>query len=324
MEKPFREDEIALLKEIARLFRENKERILENWVAQQDAGFAWFDFLKEGIKMLIEDFVKYISRGDIERYLEGNSLIGKKIATRDVPYKAFIDAFHEFEDAYVDILKENYKENILNSLTILDRLHHSTISILAREYFTIKDATISAMAKLTESKDPETGAHIERTKEYVRVIAEALGCDKDFVQKIHTASPLHDIGKVAIPDGILLKPGPLTKEEFEVIKTHTRVGGNTIDRIIENLKIVRGELLVARDIAWYHHENYDGSGYFGLAGENIPLAARIFKIADVYDALTTKRPYKEAFSQRRAFEIITEGDGRVMPSHFDPRVLSAF
>lgn len=325
-EKPqfFKEDEIVLLKEIASLFKENKTRIIGNWIKRQDANLPKVEFLKEGIEMLVDDFIKYLSTGNIVGYLKGNSIIGHRIASKDIPYELFIESFHEFEDAYADVLEQRYRENILGPISVLDRLHHKMISILAREYFLIKDATVYAMAKLVESRDPETGAHIERTKEYAKIVAEYLSCSKEFVQNIYDASPLHDIGKVAVPDGILLKPAKLTKEEFGVIKTHAKVGGDTLNQIIGNLKIVRGHLIMARDIAYYHHEKYDGNGYFGLAGEKIPLAARIFMIGDVYDALVTKRPYKEAFSHEKAFKIITRGDGRTMPHHFDPKVLQAF
>lgn len=191
-----------------------------------------------------------------------------------------------------------------------------------------RDVTIFSLAKLAESRDPETGAHLERVREYCRLIGEDLAqqpgfselVDGDYVQTIYLTSPLHDIGKVGIPDRILLKPGRLTTEEFEIMKQHTVVGGETLDAAHNAYPEAR-YLQMARDIAWTHHEKYDGSGYpHGLAGEDIPLCGRIVALADVYDALTTKRVYKEAYSHEYARNIILEGSGK----HFDPDIVASF
>jgi putative two-component system response regulator len=191
-----------------------------------------------------------------------------------------------------------------------------------------RDLLIFAMAKLTESRDPETGAHLERMRRYARVLAEQLRkdgtcrgeIDHDFIRTLFLTCPLHDIGKVGIPDQVLLKPGRLTKEEFEIMKQHTVIGSQTLDAAL----VVHPSadfLRFARDIAWTHHEKYDGSGYpRHLMGEEIPLCGRIVAIADVYDALTTKRVYKPAYSHDVAREIIMEGSG----SAFDPDMVSAF
>jgi putative two-component system response regulator len=144
--------------------------------------------------------------------------------------------------------------------------------------------------------------------------------DGEFVQTIYLTSPLHDIGKVGVPDRILLKPGKLTAEEFEIMKQHTVVGGQTLDAALQAYPEAK-YLQMARDIAWSHHEKFDGSGYpRGLAGDAIPLCGRIAALADVYDALTTKRVYKEAFSHQIAREIILDGSGK----HFDPQIVDAF
>jgi putative two-component system response regulator len=191
-----------------------------------------------------------------------------------------------------------------------------------------RDLTIFALAKLAESRDPDTGAHLERIREYSRIMADELlrgprpteQLDGEFVHMIYLTSPLHDIGKVGIPDSILLKPGPLTEEEFEVMKRHTVIGGETLDTLAAAHPEARF-LLLARDIAWSHHERYDGSGYpRGLSGKQIPLCGRIVSVADVYDALTSKRVYKEAYSHDVARSIIAEGRGR----QFDPDVVDAF
>lgn len=193
-------------------------------------------------------------------------------------------------------------------------------------------ATIFAMVKLAESRDDETGTHIWRVREYCLALANALRgsaafretITDAFVRDLYNAAPLHDIGKVGISDAILLKPEKHTPEEFEVMKTHTTIGAHTLHGVAEtypgNSFVVMGE-----EVARSHHERCDGSGYpEGLAGEVIPLAAKIMSIADVYDALRTQRRYKPAFDHATSVGIITTGDGRTKPAHFDARLLPAF
>jgi putative two-component system response regulator len=191
-----------------------------------------------------------------------------------------------------------------------------------------RDLIIFSLAKLAESRDPETGRHLERIREYCRLLAEQLEksaryrgqIDSDYVRTIFLTSPLHDIGKVGIPDNVLLKPGRLTPEEFEVMRQHAVIGSQTLEaasRAHPTAEFLR----FARDIAWTHHEKYNGSGYpRGLKGEAIPLCGRIVAVADVYDALTTKRVYKPAFTHEKARAIILEGRG----IDFDPHVVDAF
>ncbi len=175
--------------------------------------------------------------------------------------------------------------------------------------------TIYRLAKVAEFKDRGTGEHIKRMSKVSMLIAESLKKEPDFAETILYASPMHDIGKVAIPDNILLKPGKLTKEEFEIMKTHTTIGGE----ILENADT---ELLnVARKIALYHHEKYDGTGYpEGLKGKDIPVEARIVAVADVFDALVSKRPYKEPWPPEEALNYIVSQKGK----HFDPDVVEVF
>ncbi len=190
------------------------------------------------------------------------------------------------------------------------------------------DVAMFAMARLAESRDPETGSHLDRVRCYVRVIAKGLIgrdqyegiVDDQYVRLIYQTSPLHDIGKVGIPDMVLLKPGRLSDREFEVMKTHTTLGARTLAAAVERFPYAPF-LRMAHDIAAYHHERFDGSGYpEGLAGEEIPLAARIMALADVYDALISKRVYKEAFSVDIAHSIILQESG----SHFDPDLVEIF
>ena len=198
-----------------------------------------------------------------------------------------------------------------------------------REVQLVQDATIMAMGSLAETRDNETGNHIRRTQHYVRVLAEKLRTHAEFahflddrtIELLYKSAPLHDIGKVGIPDRILLKPGKLTPEEFEIMKMHAILGRDAIAAAEKLLDTPSSFLRYAREIAHYHQERWDGSGYpEGLAGTKIPIPARLMAVADVYDALISKRVYKPAFTHEKAVEIIREGRGR----HFDPDVVDAF
>lgn len=187
-----------------------------------------------------------------------------------------------------------------------------------------RDLTIFALAKLAESRDHETGQHLERVRLYARLLADDLSAETgqapDFARLIYLTSPLHDIGKVGIPDRVLLKPGPLDKDEFDIMKTHTLLGAETLDAAVLEYPDVPF-LQTAKDIALTHHERYDGNGYpSGLEGEEIPWSGRIVAVADVYDALTSKRVYKEALGHDKARGIIMSEAGR----HFDPTVVASF
>jgi len=191
-----------------------------------------------------------------------------------------------------------------------------------------RDVALFALAKLAESRDPETGAHLERVQSYSRVLAQRLAgrpkfrgeIDAEFIRLIHLTSPLHDIGKVGVPDSVLLKQGRLSDREFAVMKSHAMLGAETLDAALRRFPGAKF-LQMARDIAATHHEHYDGNGYpAGLKRDEIPLAGRIVAVADVYDALTSKRVYKDAFTHDVAKSIILEGSG----SHFDPDIVEAF
>jgi HD-GYP domain-containing protein (c-di-GMP phosphodiesterase class II) len=188
----------------------------------------------------------------------------------------------------------------------------------------------NALSDIAEERDPETRRHLFRMSYYSRVIAEELKntskykdvIDDNFLENIVLTSPMHDIGKVSVPDNILLKPGKLTDEEFVIMKTHCYKGAVVLAKIHESFKIYGLEYFkMAENIANYHQEKFDGSGYpEQIKGDNIPLPARISALADVFDALTSKRPYKEAFSLEKSYEIINQSKG----SHFDPEIVDAF
>ncbi|MES2606212.1 MAG: two-component system response regulator [Pseudomonadota bacterium] len=194
----------------------------------------------------------------------------------------------------------------------------------------LQDVTIHAMASLAETRDNETGNHIRRTQHYLKVLAEKLRYNPRFahflnddktIDLLFKSAPLHDIGKVGIPDRILLKPGRLTPDEFETMKTHTTLGRDAILHAEQELGIEMPFLRYAKEIAYSHQEKWDGSGYpEGLSGDDIPISARLMAVADVYDALISKRVYKEAMSHEKAVAIIEEGRAK----HFDPDMVDTF
>jgi len=198
-----------------------------------------------------------------------------------------------------------------------------------REIEAIQDVTIMALASLAETRDAETGNHLRRTQRYVKLLAEKLrdhprfseDLDEDTIRLLYKSAPLHDIGKVGIPDRILLKPGRFEPEEFEIMKLHTTFGRDAIEHAEAELGMEVPFLAFAKEIAYSHQEKWDGTGYpEGLAGDAIPMSARLMALADVYDALISRRVYKAPIPHDRAVEIITEGRGK----HFDPDVVDAF
>jgi len=189
-------------------------------------------------------------------------------------------------------------------------------------------AMIFATSKLAESKDPETGAHLERLRIFCKILCEYMAQEErykpvmspEYIECIYAASSLHDIGKVGIPDNILLKQGKLNDREWEIMRSHTLIGANTLRAVLEKHPD-NAFIRIGIEIAESHHEKWDGSGYpYGLKGEEIPLSARILALADVYDALTSVRCYKDAFSHEQSRQIIVDGAGM----HFDPKVVEAF
>jgi len=227
---------------------------------------------------------------------------------------------------YADVSKQLEEKN-----KILEKYNHHLEELVdekVKEITASQVATIHALVKSAESRDDDTGAHIERTANYCRLIAEKLLAsalypdivDESFVENIEMAAPLHDIGKVGIQDAILLKPGRLTNDEFDVMKTHVDIGYETLASV-EARYPGNDFIKLGMEIAKYHQEKWDGSGYMtGLSFEDIPLSARIMALSDVYDALRSKRIYKEAFSHEKSIGIIAEGRG----THFDPVLVDVF
>ena len=219
--------------------------------------------------------------------------------------------------AHRDHLKR-YKEELEREVKRKTRELHETLKALTEAHHQIKELSLEIIFRLSraaEYRDEHTGEHIQRMAHYSAIIARRLGLNEEAVESILYAAPLHDIGKIGIPDRVLLKPGPLDEREWKIMKKHTEIGA-------EILRGTRsGFAKVGQIVALYHHERWDGTGYpYGLKGTEIPLAARIVAIADVFDALTSDRPYRKAFSVEEAFKIIEQGMG----THFDPQASAVF
>jgi len=268
--------------------------------------------------------------------------------TRDIPVifltvkSEVADELHGFELGAVDYISKPVSPPIVKTRVathlalnramdlLADQNRHLELKVRERteELNRTKDVAIYCMASLAETRDLETGKHILRTQNYVHILADQLKSHPRFsgyldnatIDLIYKTSSLHDIGKVGVPDRILLKPGPLEPEEWELMKKHAYYGHQALLRAEQELGTT-DFVRMAREIAYTHHERWDGSGYpRKLAGEAIPVSGRLMAVADVYDALVNRRVYKEAYSHERAIKIICEASG----SHFDPDMVIAF
>ena len=253
------------------------------------------------------------------------------------PVKAFdcefnINGLTSFIEASVSLLTDSNSEPCGFHGMVRDRTEKKKMEMNLleshRKLHNARAATVLGLAKLSEYRDEGTGTHLERIREYAKMITQALAKNghyrssitPEYIDDIYQSSILHDIGKVGIPDRILLKPGRLTDEEFDVIKRHAELGGDAI-KAIESQIEGRSFLYLGKEIAYNHHEKWDGSGYpAGLAGSDIPFVGRIVAVADVFDALTSERPYKKAWPAEKAVKLIDEQSGH----HFDPELVEVF
>ncbi len=273
---------------------------------------------------------------EVCKKLKGNS------STKNIPV-IFLTAKSEVEDeAYgLSLGAVDFIAKPFNSELVKARLHNhlelkkyrdsleEQVRLRTEQLEINQEITIECMAAIAEYRDPETGAHIKRIQNYVKTLAEKLASHPRFrdyltprtIEMLVLSAPLHDIGKVGIRDSILLKPGKLTEEEYEIMKDHTTIGRDAIAVSVKNIPLEKSFLKYGMEIAISHHEKWNGKGYpYGLKGEEIPISGRLMALADVYDALVTKRVYKSAFSHEKARNIILEGRGE----HFDPDIVDAF
>jgi putative two-component system response regulator len=281
---------------------------------------------------------------------EACTLLKANPATRDIPVifltakTEMEDEMHGFELGAVDYITKPISppvvmarvqthlqlKRVRDFLKNQNEFLEAEVARRTKEVVAVQDVTILAMASLAETRDNETGNHIRRTQHYVKTLAEKLRNlprfshyldDDKTIDLLFKSAPLHDIGKVGIPDHILLKPGRLNEEEFEIMKTHTTLGRDAIHEAEQRLGFDLPFLTIAKEVAYSHHEKWNGTGYpEGLSGDDIPVSGRLMAIADVYDALISKRVYKEGMQHEKAVRIIVEGK----ESHFDPDMVDAF
>ena len=235
-----------------------------------------------------------------------------------------------------ELLKEKVRNHLnykiyINNLTDIISKRTKQLEERTQQLLNMHEALIMGMSMLSESRDSVTGSHLNRIKKITLLLAKKMTelypdlLTPEEAAQIAMYSPLHDIGKVTIPDSILRKEGSLSPDEFALLKTHTTHGGELLRQMQRYLHDSDRSLLVATEIAESHHERYDGTGYpKGLAGDDIPISARIVALADVYDALRSIRPYKKSLDHHKVVDMIVKGDGTIVPSSFDPLVLRAF
>lgn len=267
-------------------------------------------------KHRINRFVFMTGNGDTRAVIEAMRLGASEFMLKPMDLDLLEDVLVEAREG---VLAERFR--VLNEQAREAELAANAVEInsLTRDIRKAYREALACLARAAEYKDPETGAHILRIGAYAARLAAELGWSKEQCDMLRMAAPLHDVGKVATPDAILLKDGPLTDEEFTVMRQHPKFGHEVLS--MSDYPV----MAMAARIALNHHERWDGGGYpRGLSGSEIPIEASITTLVDVYDALRSERPYKAAMTHEQAMQVILEGDGRTDPKHFRPDVLAAF
>lgn len=325
-------DSLTTIRDIEnQILIEDEVSVILKYIRESFAKFVEIDAIKivyeNGTKQIIE--VTDDADGSTEREIE---ILDKYDKMTSLSTNAIVLPIH-INDVYLGYaLLTSFKGFDHNAMRFIESLSEKISfafykSLLFKDLLTI---VTDGLADLTESRDPETRRHLVRMSSYSQIIARQLQkdgafldeIDDVFLNNIRVTAPMHDIGKVSVPDAVLLKPGKLTDEEYEIMKTHAGAGAEVLRKIHARFeKYNLSYFYMAAEIANFHQEKYNGSGYpTGISGERIPLSARISALADVFDALTSKRPYKEAFSLEKSYAIIRESIG----THFDPKVVDAF
>lgn len=313
------EDELSL---IAERFQRTTFKKGETVFKEGDAGQSMF-LLIEGQAGVIKNLsggqreLARIKAGD---YFGEMTLLSGQSRTATLLAHTDLVCHTISQQDFMALVEKNHRLSLNVIRTLSDRLTNSEIKA-NQQIITAYHTMIFSLADLAESRDTETGEHLKRVQSYCLLMAkQAKGIEKysrlitdDFIENIYNASPLHDIGKVGIPDSILLKPGKLTRDEYEAMKLHTIIGAQTLEKVLEQFN--HPTFVMAHNLIRHHHERYDGSGYpDALCGEDIPIESRIMSVVDVFDALMSKRCYKERFDIDKTVQIMQEGAG----SQFDP------
>lgn len=314
------------LPQICALFEGRRQQILDGWhskvVAQKLIADPQELSLFHGMFAdLLDSLIAHLADGNPDAFYSFVEQVAQRVAASSVSFASLILVFDALEDSYSDVLGALAPGNQLQAQRELRPVYHRMMAIISEQYFAFSDWKIVAMAKLCEIRDTETNGHLERTRQYCALLAQALDQGENYVERITWASTLHDLGKIRTPDTILLKNGQLNDEERAIMHRHTTDGARILDDILVGQRISAENYRMMRDIILYHHEKVDGSGYpYGLKGIAIPLAARIAALADAYDAITSTRPYKAPLPHAEAVARIKAASG----SHFDPLVVQAF
>ncbi len=315
---------LATIERIAREFENRHVAAGETVITEGERGQTYY-LIATGEAVVLKG--NGISQRELGRLGPGDGF-GEMALVSDEPRSATVRAASELELLSLDrehftVMMDQEERFAQRILRLLSARLRQTNQVASIDLMRAHQGLILSLAQLADSRDPATGAHLYRVRDYCTLLSKLLAederfkdqIDPDFIEAIYYVSPLHDIGKVGVPDSILLKRGKLTDEEFEVIKTHTTIGGESLDTVLEYCDLAMFQM--ARDLVLGHHERHDGKGYpNGLKGEGIPLAARVMSIADFYDALRSVRAYKPAFPNEQAVQMIEEESGK----RFDPAI----